>query len=214
MSKITIKSRILKMLDNLVSDETITWAELKAEYDYWSEGLPNFTSMNLSRILRKHAVKVRRGVYKKKQFDYGIRAAELYSDCAECKNTRTAYPHNCKSCIHECAVEKCACDAVTLRTKDASIVKTGETPEEHHYEWCQHGKTITASMDLSEGSMVAVCRAILKNSNVSKELEERLVNAAKMYSESQENLHKAAENYSDVQKHLDSVLEEVKVLIK
>lgn len=190
--------------DRLVEEPTI-WREIKDVYD---EGYPpdrgqlygnprSHSSMEVGRLLWNFADRVERGVYRLK--DEWFRRMNVELGFAKPEQKPVPQPWcSCKQYILED-------DTKFFNTSDGQV---------HGYEWCKTGKVITASIDISEGQMVAIVKKMCEDHSIPQALEESMLEAARMHTASQQNLNDAAKNFSECELHLDALLREARTYVK
>lgn len=193
---------------NEVVGEMTYWAEAKDAYDNHEPAYPRnqfgpryYSGMELSRILNSFADRAKRGVYRIKPEWKQAMDTKLMGPFQ-----RPEAPADPKP-----ATFSCSCGQVNLGKQD-TVVDDGF--EHHSFEWCKKDKTVTASIDLSEGSMIAIVKAICKEGNIPSDLEEDLLEAARMATDAQQNLHDAAKNFAEAELHFDALIRDAKVYTK
>lgn len=185
--------------DRMVGEPTL-WREIKDEYD---AGYPedrgqlfhnprSHSSMEVGRLLWNFADRVSRGKYRIK--DEWFSRMNQHLGLSE-KPPPTPEPW-------------CSCKRYVLEDSDKFFSTTDG--QVHGYDWCKTGKVVTATVNLSEGSMVALVKHVLQEGRVNQKLQDDLLEAARMHTRAQENLENAARNFSEVELHLDALLRDAR----
>ena len=191
----TKRRKVLNKLftDRLVNEPT-RWAEIKDVYD---EGEPEdhgqlycnpraHSSMSVGTLLVNFADRVARGQYRLKD--------EWYRKLGEHINLPEEKPQ---------VPMTCSCGTHFIKDEFNSITKGNE---HHGFDWCKTGNNIAATLDLKEGSMVAIVKTIAAEQNIDADLAEKMAEAARLITLAQENLQDAAKNYTEVNKHFEDTL--------
>lgn len=222
MTKIPRKGTRRRAVFNLLySNEMVSeptyWAEAKDAYDNHPPayspakfGPRYYSGMELSRILNSFADRIHRGLYRikpewKQAMDVELGIAIPNVDFpVKGPFQRPEAPAELKPIV-------CSCGAYTLGNKG---VVNDDGFEHHTFEWCKSGKTVTASIDLSEGSLIAIVKQICKDENIPSDLEEDLLEAARMAQDAQQNLNDAAKNFAEAELHFEALLRDAKTYVK